>query len=186
MQSDYISLPATCWFSPRFHTTDSNIRESDGLQWLWMCITRLIVFNIIFLWGLFFLLFCLLAELIPFLSQHVGEVASNRLTNTDHRQAGGKSLPTPTAALSLKQHFTNAQFELITWQSAGRSSKSLLGQRLDRVSAHLRTVKLSERSENGVSITWNYSTSNRTKTCLGLKRVSKHCLDITLTHLLHM
>lgn len=54
VQSDYISLPATCWFSPGFHTTESNIQESDGLQWLWMCITCLIVFNIIFLWGLFF------------------------------------------------------------------------------------------------------------------------------------
>lgn len=116
-----------------------------------ICNAPLIVFNIIFLWGLFFsfLLFCLLAELIPFLSQHVGQVASNRLTNTDHRQAGGKSLPTPSAPLSLKQHFTNAEFELITWRSAGRSSKSLLGQRLRTVlRSFLRTVDLSDWSEN--------------------------------------
>lgn len=36
--------------------------------------------NIIFLWGLC-LLFCLLADLIPFLSKHVGGAASNQLTN---------------------------------------------------------------------------------------------------------
>ncbi len=91
-----------------------NVSEFNGLHGLWMCISHLIVFNIIFLWGLF--LFRLLAELIPFLSQHVGGAASNQLTNTDHRQAGGKWLPTLSAPLSLKQHFTNAEFELITWR----------------------------------------------------------------------
>lgn len=102
-----------------------NMSEFNWLQWLWMCITHLIVFNIIFLWGIFFL-FCLLAELIPFLSQHVGGAASNQLTNTDHRQAGGKWLPTLSAPLSLEQRSTSAESELITRQSCngttGRSA----------------------------------------------------------------
>lgn len=96
-----LSLPFKCSVSPTFYSSESNISEFNGLQWFWKRITHLIVFHIIILWGLF-LLFRLLAELIPFLSQHVGGVASNQLTNTDHRQAGGKALPTPSDPLSLK------------------------------------------------------------------------------------
>lgn len=44
--------PAKCWVSPRLQSSESNIAELNGLQRLWVCITHLIVFNIIFLWGL--------------------------------------------------------------------------------------------------------------------------------------
>lgn len=140
-----------------------NMSELNRLQWLWMCIKHLIVFNIIPLWGLF--LFCLLAELIPFLSQHVGGAASNQLTNTDHRQAGGKWLPTPSAPLSLKQHFINAESELITWRSyngtTGRSAnidKVLIQQW--QIYTNLQARK-SDHAKQEMSFPWaHYLTRN--------------------------
>lgn len=44
--------PAKCWVSPTLQSSEANISELNGRQRLRVCITHLIVFNIIFLWGL--------------------------------------------------------------------------------------------------------------------------------------
>lgn len=82
-------------------------------------------FHIIFLWGLC-LLFCLLADLIPFLLKHVGGAASNQLTNTDHRQAGGKSFPAPLCSSFSEAALDKHQVWLITWQSTRPSTNSII------------------------------------------------------------